>query len=338
MKFTANVASISAANATRQVEAVIEPESRAAVQVPRSPETTATAGENASRRKEEERSDQRSVPLSRDPSDPDDGRPRSPHPPANRNSQSMIRGPDSEDDLDSSSDESKRRSSPQVAYTPLELDSDVESDLSTAGPRSRRRVSSKDYGQTGNKDDRLSAKGSSVKRHFPNPDHYEDPQRARNYRLKNPTGPQDGSSKTNSFEFSKKGQESDAVKRGDFNEVGIPIVDHAFPDGKDGTNRAHLKDVKSLIDRYEQNASQETLDGDQSSMKSTEDTRSRSESKMGIPLVAMVPGRSRGQSSSGTDGSPDLPDENAVSRSDRRVTTSSKNIAGGNKPTHQTDL
>lgn len=259
------------------------------------------------------------------------------NPRTNRNSQSTIRNLDSEDELDSSSDESKRRSSTQVVYTPLELDSDVESDLSGVGPRSRKRVPSKDYDQTHDEIDRPSSRNTSLKRQFPNPDHYEDPQKGRNSKFKNPISYQDGSSKTSSFEFAKEGQ---VPKQGDFNEVGIPIVD-PFPDKKGKSdNTAHLKDVKSLIDRYEQNASQETLDEDRLSVMSTEDTRSRPESKMGIPLVAMVPGRSssRGQSSSGFGSLPDVQDKNPDSRSERLGTPSPKNVAKDSKVTHQTDL
>lgn len=263
------------------------------------------------------------------------------NPPTNHNSQSTIRNLDSEDELDSSSDESKKRSSTRVAYTPLELDSDVESDLNGVGPRSRKRISSKDYDQTQDENDRLSSKNTALERRFPNPDHYKDPQRDRNSRLKNPNGYQDDSLKTSSFEFAKKGQESDVLKQGDFNEVGIPIV-YPFPNekGNSGTNTAHLKDVKSLIDRYEQNASQETLDEDRLSVKSTEDTRSRPESKLGIPLVAMVPARSssRGQSSSGFGSLPDVQDKNPDSRAERLGTPSPKNVTKGSKVAHQTDL
>jgi len=263
------------------------------------------------------------------------------NPPTNHNSQSTIRNLDSEDELDSSSDESKRRSSIQVAYTPLELDSDVESDLSSVGPRSRKRISSKDYDQTHDENDRPSSRNTSLKRRFPNPDHYEDPQRGRNSRFRNPIGYQDNTSKTSTSEFAKKGQESDVLKQGDFNEVGIPIVD-PFPERKGNlgsANTAHVKDVKSLIDRYEQNASQETLDEDRLSMKSTEDTRSRPENKIGIPMIAMVPGRSssRGQSSSGFGSLPDVQDKNPDPHSERLGTPSPKN-AKGSKVTHQTDL
>lgn len=308
----------------RQIEPVVEPEPQ-------------TELEEISPREEDT---QKSVPLKYGPLGPGNRRSSS-NPPTNHNSQSTIQNLDSEDELDSSSDESKRRSNTRVAYTPLELDSDVESDLSSVGPKSRKRIPSKDYDQTHDEDDRSSSKNSSLKRRFPNPDHYEDPRRSRNSKFKSPNY-QNDSLKTSTSEFAKKGQESDVSKQGDFNEVGIPIVD-PFPDEKSksgSTNTAHLKDVKSLIDRYEQNASQETLDEDSLSVKSTGDTKNRPESKMGIPLVAMVPGRSssRGQSSSGFGSLPDVQDKNSDPHSQRLGTPSPKNVAKSSKATHQTDL
>lgn len=285
----------------------------------------------------EEENTQRSEPLKYGPLGPGDRRSTGSYLPTNDNSRSTIGNLDSEDELDSSSDESeKKRSSPQIAYAPLELDSDVESDLSSIGPRSRKRVPSKDYDDH----DHSSSKSSSIKRWFPNPDHYEDPLRSKTSRK--PNSYQDGSSKTGSFEFSKRSQERDVpCKQGDFNEVGIPIVD-PFPEGKDNSgDTTHSKDVKSLIDRYEQNASQETLNEDRLSVKSTEDARSRAENRMGIPLVAMVPGRpssSRGQSSSGFGSLADVQDKSSDPRSERRATPSSESSAKGSKPTYQTDL
>lgn len=301
---------------------VIEPESRI-------PSETSVPEDNPPK---EEGKTQRNVPLKYGPLGPGDRRSTSSNHSTNRNS--MIRNLDSEDD--SSSNESKKLSSPRVAYAPLELDSDVESDLGSVGPRSRRRISSKDYDEN----DHHSSKNSSIRRWFPNPDHYEDPLRARSSRLRKSNGYQDGSSKTGSFEFSKKDQESNVSKQGDFNEVGIPIVD-PFPEGKgNSSDTMHSKDVKSLIDRYEQNVSQETLNEDRLSVKS-EDARSRPENKMGIPLVAMVPNRpssSRGQSSSGFSSLPDVLDKNSNLRMERRMTPSPKSSAKGSKPTYQTDL
>ncbi|XP_029161947.1 solute carrier organic anion transporter family member 1A5 [Nylanderia fulva] len=313
-------------DATRRVEVIIEPESRIASETIR-PEDPS---------KEEEKT-QSSQPLKYGPLGPGDRRSTGSYLPTNENSRSTIQNLDSEDELDSSSDESKKRSSPRIAYAPLELDSDVESDLSSIGPRSRKRVPSKDYDDN----DHSSFKSSSIKRWFPNPDHYDDPLRAKSSRFRKPNGYQDGSSKTGSFEFSKKGQESDVPKRGDFNEVGIPIVD-PFPEGKGNSgDTTHSKDVKSLIDRYEQNASQETLNEDRLSVKSVEDARSRPENRMGIPLVAMVPGRSsssRGQSSSGFSSLADVQDKSSDPRSEKRATPSPKTSVEESKPTFQTDL
>ncbi|XP_018058851.1 PREDICTED: solute carrier organic anion transporter family member 1A5-like [Atta colombica] len=322
----------------REVEAIVEPElaeSRTA------PETTfqTKPEENSAKKKEDI---QKSAPMKLNGMTiPYNRRPDS-NPPTNHNSQSSIRNL-SDDELDSSSDESKKRSNTQVAYTPLELDSDVESDLGSVGPRSRKRISSKDCDQTQDEKDHPSSRKSSLKRQFPNPDHYEDPRRSRNSRFKNPIGYQDDSSKTNSSEFAKKGQESEVPKQGNFNEVGVPIVVDQFPDRKgnlDSTNTAHLSDVKSLIDRYEQNASQETLNEDRLSEKSTEDMRSRPESKIGIPLVAMVPHRSssRGQSSSGSSSLPDIQNKNSDPHSERLETPSPKNVTKDSKVSRQTDL
>lgn len=320
-----------AGDTVTQLEAIIEPETGASA-------TTAIQMAEERPPKAEE-SNQTSAPLKYGPLGLGDRRVGDSNPPAARDTRATIRNLDSEDELDSSSDESKKRSSPRVAYAPLELESDVESDLSSTEPRSRKRISGRDYDQV---DEDPSANESSfIKRHFPNPDHYEDRRGAKHSGPKNANSYLDGSSKTSSFEFSKKGRESVATKRGDFNEVGIPIVD-PFPSGRDGANTAHLKDVKTLIDRYEQNASQETLGEDQLSVRSVGDTRSRSESKIvsGIPLVAMVPGRSssRGQSSSGFGSLPDVHDKDTGLRTERRATASPQDSAKGSRPTYRTDL
>lgn len=317
------------------MQAIIEPDSRS---LP-AEEVVAVPEENSSK---DEEGKQKSAPLKYGPLGPGDRRTDSKQA-INYNSQSTIANLDSADELDSSSDESKRRvtSSSQIAYTQLELDSDVESDLSSIGPRSRKHIPSKDNDSTFNEDDRSSSKNSSLKRHFPNPDHYEDPRKVRNAKSRNPNGYLDGSMKTGSFEFSRKSLKDDKPKQGDFNEVGIPIVD-PFSSGKgepDSTNAAYLKDVRSLIDRFEQNASQETLDDDRLSVKSVENTRNRSGNKFGIPLVAMIPGRSssRARSSSGFGSLPDVQD-NSDSHLEKRVIPSPKNSVKRSKPSHWTDL
>ncbi|KAI4477176.1 hypothetical protein M0804_012997 [Polistes exclamans] len=227
---------------------------------------------------------------------------------------------ETEDELDSSSDESKKDFSPKVAYKPLELDSDVESDLGSVAARSRKRVASKDYDEF---TERSNSSMSSKKREFPNPDEYGDPRLLRNVLKKDWRSYEDGSSKTSSFEYSKAGPS----KKGDFNEIGIPIVEYhsSSANNSNGLNSPFLKDVKSLINQYEKNSSQEQLEDDQASI--------RSAGKTGVPLVAMTqPRLSSGQASSGFGSLRE-------SSSDPRGTPSPKNSSiKGSKGTLCTDL
>lgn len=297
-------------------------------------ETAKSPEENPSR---EEENRQTNAPLKYGPLGPGDRR-TTVNLSTTPNSRSTIGNLDSEDELDSSSDESKKQS---VAYRELEIDSDVESDLSSTGPRSRKRISgNKEYYQIYYKDDDNPPSSppppteeSSVKRSFPNPDHYQDPQVAKN--IGSSITYLDGSSKTGSFEFAKRRQQ------GDFNEIGIPIV-NPLPHERDNPNTMELKDVKSLIDRYEQNASQESLDDDRSSVKSTEHNKTRLESRIvsGIPLVAMVPGRSssRERSSPRSGSLSDVQGKSSDSHLERREITSSKDSVKTGKPAFRTDL
>ncbi|XP_068967047.1 solute carrier organic anion transporter family member 1A5 [Bombus flavifrons] len=237
-----------------------------------------------------------------------------------QNRKSMIRNLESEDELSSSDEESKKKSSPRIAYKPLNLDSDVESDLSSVEPRSRKRIMGKDYDSVYTSDRSSSAKSSLFRREFPNPDNYGDPRQAKHI---------DGSSETSSFKFSRKRQDVEVQKKGDFNEVGIPIVDVPV-------SHASAKGVKSLIDRYELNAEQQTEEGEESFRSSENGTHL--ESKIGIPLVAMAPKRplSRSQYSSGfgslTDGK--IPEN----RSESRESVSTKASSKGSLGTLRTDL
>ncbi|XP_076395586.1 solute carrier organic anion transporter family member 1A5 [Megachile rotundata] len=197
-----------------------------------------------------------------------------------QNRKSEIRRLDSEDELSSSDEDVMQDSSPKVAYRPLDIDSDVESDLVHAPARSRKRIPSKDYDSS-----------SSSRREFPNPDKYEDPRLTRKL-MKGA----DGSSKTNSFEFARKRQDDKLQTKGDFNEVGIPIVD---PVPRSPPDSRFMKDVKSLINKYELNAEQQG--SDQGSVKSAGSHHSEGKVISGIPLVAMTRRVSppRYQSSSG---------------------------------------
>ncbi|XP_066600870.1 solute carrier organic anion transporter family member 2B1 [Prorops nasuta] len=210
-------------------------------------------------------------------------------------------------ELDSSSDESKVSASPKVDYKPLDLDSDLESESSIVESNSRQGTQTgKEYdrGQSSTNDRKILKK-----REFPNPDDYEDPRLSRRSGVAvslNPVLNEDGSWNTNSFEYAKKREEQEETKRGDFNEVGIPIDPYleAVATGVIPADSTPERVVQSLIGRYEKNSSREAVDADQVSVKSNESTKSsmkgRLENKIGIPLVAMTSRPiSRGQASSG---------------------------------------
>ncbi|KZC05247.1 Solute carrier organic anion transporter family member 1A5 [Dufourea novaeangliae] len=192
---------------------------------------------------------------------------------ASQSRRSEIRNLDSEDELSSSDEEEKKNSSSKVAYRPLDLDSDVESDLSNTEPRSRRRILSKDYDIAYDDSQPSSATSSVPRREFPNPANYEDPRLARMTNPADQNGFIDGSSKTNSFEYSTKGHGNETQKKGDFNEIGIPIVDPDLPKNND---QPFIKDVKSLINQYEHNAEQQ-IDEDHESVRSGESGNHRLE-------------------------------------------------------------
>lgn len=254
---------------------------------------------------------------------------------------SMMRHLDSEDDLSSSDEDCKKDSSPKVAYRPLDLDSDVESDLSSTEPRSRKQILTKHCDPVWTKEMNEKSMRKFPPKRFPNPDDYGDPREDR-YRQSN--GHLDGSSKTNSFEFSKKGLGNDTRKKGDFNEIGIPIVPtdpSAWPGTVSGETPL-LKDVKSLIDRYEQNSEKTEDEGNDVSVRSTEE-KNRTEGKVvsGIPLVAMVQKKnsaSRAQSPSGMSNSSGSVSAFMDARSESRGSNSSRNSGKTGKGSLCTDL
>lgn len=206
-----------------------------------------------------------------------------------------MRNAATDDELDSSSDDDgaptrngKKKitgSSPKIAYRPLELDSDVESDLSSIGPRSRRRVPSgvfddppKDYG---------SLVSPSNKRPFPNPDHYEDPRgskkpsildradRRNGKSLENLVKTRGGFSRTNSFEF-KKDSKNNSLKshEGDFNEVGIPVMEPVMMAGGGSAGpEVPQQEVQVLLPRHQKHVSQERLDTIRSLLDSVDENR-----------------------------------------------------------------
>lgn len=214
-------------------------------------------------------------------------------------SKSKMRNEDTDDELDSSSDEegaSKRKmlgSSPQISYKPLELDSDVESDLSSIGPRSRRRVTSS-ISEDLHKDYPANTSSSTNKRHFPNPDDYEDPLRKsslfnaaasqRNGKSLDDlesTNTQGGFSRTNSFEFAKNKfnkKESTKSHAGDFNEVGIPVMTplvaaSILTTSPSSGPAVSQQEVKVLLPRHQKQVSQERLETIRSLLDSVDETR-----------------------------------------------------------------
>ncbi|XP_031830619.1 solute carrier organic anion transporter family member 3A1 [Nomia melanderi] len=288
-----------------------------------------------SAQREEEQKQNEPVPLKYGPLGPGNRRTgsKSSLSQASQSRQSDIRNLDSEDELSSTDDDGKKDSSPKVAYKPLDLDSDVESDLGSAEPRSRRRILSKDYDRVYNSDQPSSAMSSLPRREFPNPANYDDPRLSRRLQPMDQNGYIDGSRKTNSFEYSKKGQEKDAQKKGDFNEVGIPIVE-SYPSSMN-TSSPFARDVKALIDQYEHNSDHTN---DQGSVKSG-DSGHRPEYRVvaGVPLIAMASRSSRGPSSLGysslTDG------KHLDERPDSRESNSPKTASSkGSRGTLHTDF
>lgn len=206
--------------------------------------------------------------------------------------------------MESSSDESKpsrRNSSPKVAYRPLDIDSDVESDMSAVGPRSRSRLPSKEQEEPTSPADHLN----SPTRKFPNPDHYDDPRlvRTRYY-----DEAEDGSKLTDSIEFKKINDDSSTkwppTTGGSFNEVGIPIVEtNSVRLGKavSQPNVLLMQNELKLIESYKKHASQDALDYDREIKLEREMAPGTSAASYGL-----VRPPSRGEASSGFGSLPDI--------------------------------
>lgn len=168
---------------------------------------------------------------------------------------------ETEDELDSSSedetDQRRPKKSSEIAYRPLELDSDVESELNGTGPRTRKNVLSKDFDPVLNnvgvasfpvqnrqrsvssdeEDDSVDLRErrrSRPSRSMQNVNSLS-PVQERIREFESRSDNDDGFSKTDSFEYAPKTSQSLAngpsSKRepyrltGDFNEVGLPIFE-----------------------------------------------------------------------------------------------------------------
>ncbi|XP_012285063.1 solute carrier organic anion transporter family member 1A2 [Orussus abietinus] len=123
-----------------------------------------------------------------------------------------YKGKNSEDELSSSDEDSnapKKGSTSKIAYSPLVLDSDAESDLGEE-PRSRKAILGKNLESPYRPD--TSRRTPMIYRKFPDPDHYGDPRSSRN----------EVPRKLSPLSLAKDSR--DKKPRGDFNEVGIPLI------------------------------------------------------------------------------------------------------------------
>lgn len=167
---------------------------------------------------------------------------------------------DTDDDLDSSegSQTLRKGSASQVSYKPLELDSDLESEMSGTLPRSRKVNPSAVMVGQGTLP--LGIRAPFSNKPFPNPENYEDPRGLRSSRDSSPNVAADGSSKTNSFEYSKKRKDDNkplSASRGDFNEVGIPVVE---PNAKGSMSSLRSPTIMMAIQQLDRNPSREILE------------------------------------------------------------------------------
>ncbi|XP_046476603.1 solute carrier organic anion transporter family member 2A1 isoform X1 [Neodiprion pinetum] len=205
---------------------------------------------------------------------------------------------ETEDELDSSTDDEThtvgRKRSTEIAYRPLELDSDVEIDLSSAGPRTRRNVISRDF------DPVLNNIGIAS---FPTQDSpkpaiesdeedgvYRERRKSRPSRsmqnvsslspvqervreFESRSDNDDGFSKTDSFEYSAKAPQRPkkitpelAARRepyrltGDFNEVGIPILDLDKEPTTPLSPGFQIQSIQASQDNFQGHLSRENLD------------------------------------------------------------------------------
>lgn len=113
-------------------------------------------------------------------------------------------------------------------------------------------------------------------RRFPNPDHYEDPRRSK-------------SRGASPFENPWR-------KTGDFNEVGIPVVEPSMK----------VLEDRMLAPQYEQKASQDRLDTVRTLLRSMEEARYRSEQDVTSDVPPPLRPPSQGQASSGFGSLPDV--------------------------------
>lgn len=177
---------------------------------------------------------------------------------------------DTDNELDTSSDDGSlplKKASPKVAYKPLDFDSDHDATETIPKTIPHRKLSPIESGA----------------RRFPNPDHYEDPRRSR---------------ATSPFEKPWR-------KTGDFNEIGIPIVEPIVQQAKDLRSSKEVLEERMLSPQYEKKASQDRLDTVRTLFKTMEEGRFKSQSDVNDQPLSIRP-PSGGQESSGFGSLPDV--------------------------------
>lgn len=240
-----------------------------------------------------------------------------PQTPDSKNNRSSGIQPDSYDtdnELDSSSEDDSiplKKTSPKVAYRPLDLDSDLDHDSEGSTLKTRNESSNPNLNK--------SSIIRSVPRKFPNPDHYEDPRRAKS----RATSPLNQPGET-----------------GDFNEVGIPIFEPSEHTLRGSRTSMRVLEDRMLSPQYEEKASQGRLDTVRTLLRSMEEARYRSEQDMALEVQPTPRPPSRGQASSGFGSLPDVR-ERTSPQLQQPTTTSRDDVSNGtvkHRPFTITDL
>lgn len=258
-------------------------------------------------------------PLKYGPLGPGDRRTTSQYPKAEKNQKSKEQSPevnyDTDNELETSSDDGSlplKKASPKVSYQLLEHDSDH--DTNETPPRIESVPPSKPIAPI-----LKSSPLGAVPRAFPNPDHYEDP------RIIRATSPVERAWR----------------KTGDFNEIGIPIVEPKIEIARDLRSSREVLEERMLSPQYQQKASQDRLDTVKTLFRSLEDGNYKSQPDVtvnGTPISIRPP--SGGHDSSGFGSLPDVRDR-TTPQLQETISSSRDNISSKNlkiQPFACTDL
>jgi hypothetical protein len=170
-------------------------------------------------------------------------------------SNTSIQNTGTDDELDSSdSSQFPRKSSlSQVSYRPLEIDSDVESDLSGTAPRSRKCIPSTDLDESSK--DLQKTRLPLNKTRLQNFENSEDSVKSRSTRNISSNLVAGDSSNANSLEHINKPKNNTLIlsSRGDFNEVGIPVVESYESTIKSSINSLRAPTLMTSMHYLDQN-------------------------------------------------------------------------------------